>query len=189
MCEWMSMRPGVTQRPFASTMRAPSGAASALPIAWILPPTISTSPSSMRVPVPVSTVAPRINVGGLGAGEEVEEKGARLAAAGSAAFAVAADFSGACGCAAHAAERAAAAARHSALEGLIGAFYSFGRVAVQSRHRNHDSRTAHIPGDRRRHAGALHQREDPHRRRGDADAACAGGDRDTDTERGALRLL
>ena len=68
MCECTSMRPGVTQRPFASTMRAPSGAASALPTAWIFPPAISTSPLSMRVPVPVSTVAPRINVGGPGAG-------------------------------------------------------------------------------------------------------------------------
>ncbi len=62
------MRPGVTQRPAASTTRAPSGAASAVPTAWTRPPTISTSPLSMRAPVPVSTVAPRISVGGLGAG-------------------------------------------------------------------------------------------------------------------------
>ena len=79
MCECTSMRPGVTQRPFASMTRAPSGAASELPTASIFPPTISTSPSSMRVPVPVSTVAPRISVGGLGAGAYVEEKGARPA--------------------------------------------------------------------------------------------------------------
>ncbi len=56
------MIPGVTQRPFASITRAPAGALRFGPTASILPFAINTSAPSSRVPVPVSTVAPRINV-------------------------------------------------------------------------------------------------------------------------------
>src|SRR5687768_16246595 len=61
--ECTSINPGVTQRPFASITVAPAGAVSCVPTPAILPSTMSTSPLSMRVPVPVSTVAPRISVG------------------------------------------------------------------------------------------------------------------------------
>jgi len=52
-----SMMPGVTQRFCASTTAAPAGGAMPLPTWAILWFCTSTSPSSMRLPVPVSTVA------------------------------------------------------------------------------------------------------------------------------------
>ena len=78
----------------------------------------------MRVPVPVSTVAPRISVGGLGAGTYVDEKGARPAAASGAFAAEAGASAGACGCAAQAVDAAAAAAMMMRLRGLTVTFYS-----------------------------------------------------------------
>ena len=67
-CEWMSMMPGVSVLPFASTTRAPSGGVRPVPMAAIFPPVTSTSVFSRRSPVPVSTVAPRIRTGAAVAG-------------------------------------------------------------------------------------------------------------------------
>ena len=66
MCECTSIRPGVTHRPLASITCAPEGEDNDCPTAVIRPFSISTSPPSMRVPVPVRIVALRIRVGGLG---------------------------------------------------------------------------------------------------------------------------
>ena len=63
-CEWMSMMPGVTHLPRASTRIASAGASRLLPIATILPSRINTSASSSRVPVPVRTVACCSSTGG-----------------------------------------------------------------------------------------------------------------------------
>src|SRR5687768_999529 len=100
-CECTSIKPGVTQRPLASITVAPAGALSWLPMDAILPSTISTSPLSMRVPVPVRMVAPRISVGFALAALYVEAYGAGVAAAW-VAGGVAAVGASDCGAAAHA---------------------------------------------------------------------------------------
>src|ERR1700733_1263736 len=74
----MSMIPGVTHRPWASMTSAPVGADKFCPTALTRPLTMRTSVPSSRVPVPVSTVALRINVGGLGGISYIEEYGARV---------------------------------------------------------------------------------------------------------------
>ncbi len=126
-CECTSIRPGVTQRPLASTMRAPSGAASVRcrPPGRV-PSTISTSPSSMRAPVPVSTVAPRISVGGLGIGRVGRREGDVAAGRVGGSEAGSGAAAGACGCAAQAAVAAPAAARRRRLSGLTATFYAIG---------------------------------------------------------------
>ena len=63
-CECTSMMPGVTHLPVPSTRVASAGACSAVPTATILPSRSSTSASSRRWPVPVSTVACWISTGG-----------------------------------------------------------------------------------------------------------------------------
>jgi len=63
-CEWMSMMPGVTHLPVASTRTASAGTSRLVPTATILPSRNSTSAPSRRVPVPVSTVARWISTGG-----------------------------------------------------------------------------------------------------------------------------
>ncbi len=61
MCECASMMPGVTKRPFASTMSAPAGmAVLASPTAAILPSRNTTVPFWIVPRVTVSTVPPRI---------------------------------------------------------------------------------------------------------------------------------
>ena len=67
-------------------------------------------------------------------------------------------------------------------------WYTGAQCCVKSRGPAHDSRTDHLPADRRRDACALHQRAHPHRHRRDADAAGAGGNRHPDAGRGALRI-
>ena len=63
-CECTSMMPGVIHLPAASTTVAPSGACRPRPTAATRPSASSTSASSRRSPVPVSTVAWRNSTGG-----------------------------------------------------------------------------------------------------------------------------
>src|SRR5215213_9127031 len=62
-CECVSMTPGVTNLPVASTTTAPAGASTVCPTAAIFPSTISTWPLGMICPAAVITVPPRISVG------------------------------------------------------------------------------------------------------------------------------
>ena len=65
-CECTSIRPGVTHLPWPSTIVLSGGASSWRPTATTLPFCSSTSASSRRSPVPVSTVAPRNSTGAEG---------------------------------------------------------------------------------------------------------------------------